>query len=265
MSNFQEKLAKLRRRFRDLGSAVVAFSGGVDSAVLAKVARQELGDEMLAVTAKSPSTPARDFESAREFCIRHDIPHEVVNTDEFENQEFTANTADRCYHCKKTLYQRLIHVADENSFKVVVEGTNASDLLGHRPGYRASGEQDRVITPLIDCDINKEEVRAIARYLALGTVADKPATACLSSRIPVGTKLDPDVLKLVDRAEEIIREMGIQQVRVRHHGDLARIEVGEHDIGIAIEQRQVIDSQLRRIGYKYVTIDLKGYRPSSPV
>jgi len=261
--DFKLKVDDLRRRFREYGSAVVALSGGVDSAVLAKVAHEELGDNMVAVTAKSPSVPSHDWNDAHRLCSDHDIPHMTVESDEFERDEFVKNPADRCYHCKKALYDSLYRVAEERG-AVIVEGTNASDLSGHRPGYRASSERENVRTPLIESGMTKAEVRMLANELGLGYFADKPASACLSSRIPTGTKLEPEDLERIDRAESTIRELGIAMVRVRHHGDLARIEVAPEDIGKLEAARETIYSALQKIGYRYITLDLKGYRPSTP-
>lgn len=261
--DFRHKVDDLRRRFREYGSAVVALSGGVDSAVLAKVAHEELGDAMLAVTAKSPSIPAHDWNDARRICLEHNIPHTTVESDEFERDEFVNNPPDRCYHCKKALYDSLGKVA-QKSGGVIVEGTNASDLGGHRPGYRASSEHENVRTPLIDAGITKAEVRMLAKELGLGHIVDKPASACLSSRIPTGTKLEPEELAQIDRAETAIRALGIAMVRVRHHGDLARIEVLPKDFEKVDAAREAIYSALQKIGYKHITLDLKEYRPSTP-
>jgi uncharacterized protein len=261
--DFKHKVDDLRRRFREYGSAVVALSGGVDSAVLAKVAHEELGDNMVAVTAKSPSVPSHDWSDAHRICMEHNIPHAVVESDEFSREEFIENPADRCYHCKKALYDSLSKIAEDRG-AVIVEGTNASDLSGHRPGYRASSERENVRTPLIESGMTKTEVRMLANELGLGHFADKPASACLSSRIPTGTKLTPKDLERIDRAETAIRSLGIGMVRVRHHGDLARIEVAPEDIGKVEAARDTIYSTLQKIGYRYITLDLKGYRPSIP-
>lgn len=265
MNTLHDKLDTLRRRFRDLGSAVVAFSGGVDSAVLTKVAHDELGDRMIAVTAHSPSVPRGDFSAAKEFCTSRGIPHQVVATREFDDETFRSNPADRCYHCKSTLYAALIDFASAHDIATVVEGTNVSDLKGHRPGNRASREQECVATPLIECGIAKDEVRAMAAELGLGDMAVKPATACLSSRVPTGMRLETDDLARIDKAEDVLRSLGMRQVRVRHHGDLARIEIEPGDLEAILEHRGRIDGELRSIGYRYVTLDLRGYRPSVPL
>jgi uncharacterized protein len=264
MNDLNQKEKLLRRRFRELESAVVAFSGGVDSAVLTKVAHEELGELMVAVTAMSPSVPRNDSEVASNFCKLHGIPHHIVETEEFSDERYVQNPADRCYFCKSALYDTLIGTAEGRGIKVVVEGTNASDLKGHRPGNRASKERSGVVTPLIECGFTKEDVRGLARKLGLGDVAEKPATACLSSRIPTGVYLDPDVLSKVDRAEEAIRALGVVKVRVRHHGEIARIEVGELDMERALKNRDKICDSLKKLGYRYATLDLMGYRSAVP-
>jgi uncharacterized protein len=264
MNDLNKKERLLRRRFRELESAVVAFSGGVDSAVLTKVAHEELGESMIAVTAISPSVPQNDSEIASNFCTLHGIPHQTVVTEEFSDERYVKNPADRCYYCKSALYNSLIGTAEKMLFNVVAEGTNASDLSGHRPGNRASEERNNVVTPLIECGFTKKDVRALARNLGLGDIAEKPATACLSSRIPTGFHLDPEVLGRVDMAEEVLRSLGIFKVRVRHHGEIARIEVAEADMETALKNRDKICDSLKTLGYRYITLDLNGYRPAVP-
>jgi len=259
LNEFDEKVKDLRRRFREIESAVVAFSGGVDSAVLIATGHEELGDRMLAATADSPSLPDCDRRIVEKFCRQRGIPHRFVRTREFDDPQFVANPDERCYHCKRHLYGRLVSLADERGMLYVVEGTNASDLAGHRPGYRASRENDRVVTLLVDCGFTKDDVRKLARSLGLPQ-AEKPSAACLSSRVPTGQELNVDLLQRIDRAEDALREIGAGQVRVRHHGDIARIEVDPEDMTLCLEKRSEINSKIRDLGWKFVTIDLAGYR-----
>ncbi len=256
---FQDKIATLKRRLRSLESAVVAFSGGVDSSVLVSCAKEALGNRMLAVTAISASLPKQDETLVKEFCAQRGIAHLFVETREFDDPAFTSNPDDRCYYCKSHLISRLIEVADEHGFRYVVEGTNASDLLGHRPGYRAKKKFDRVVTPLIEADFSKEDVRILAHELGLST-ASKPAAACLASRVPTGQQITPETLARIDAAEDVIRNLGANQVRLRHHGDIARIEVDENDMELCIRHRNSIVSKLLELGWKFITLDLIGYR-----
>lgn len=256
---FNEKVSFLIRRLRELQSAVVAFSGGVDSAVLAFLAHRELKDNMCAVTAISPSMPSRDIATARKFCKDHGIDHVICYSDEFKNSAYTSNSKDRCYFCKTALYESLKESASRKGFRYIIEGTNHSDLEGHRPGYRASCENSDVVTPLIDCCFSKDEVRKLAHDLKL-SVADKPSSACLSSRIPFGVKITPEVLKQVDESEEAIRALGFAQVRVRHHGDLARIETEPSEMDKCLKFKKEIGGKLKGLGYKYVALDLAGYK-----
>lgn len=256
---FNDRVVSLRRRLGELPSAVVAFSGGVDSAVLAVIAHQELKDRMCAATAVSPSIPSRDRLTAVSFCREQEIPHMLIETNEFEDPNYTANPKDRCFYCKRALYECLDRLAKEKGFRYIVEGTNASDLCGHRPGYRASLERGNVATPLIDAAMRKDDVRRLARELNL-QVADKPSSACLSSRVPEGEVLTARLLKKIDDAEEFIRSCGMTQVRLRHHGDLARIEIAPSDFDLCLENRERISAALKELGYKFVTLDVTGYR-----
>lgn len=253
------KIEQLTRRLRSLESAVVAFSGGVDSSVLLAVAREALGERMIAVTAVSPSLPECDRKVVEEFCARHGARHRYVETSEMSDPDYSSNPENRCYFCKMHLLSTLSGIADELGFKYVVEGTNESDLTGHRPGQRASSESERVVTPLIEVGFTKSDVRDAARLLGLAT-AEKPAAACLASRVPTGVRITSELLRRIDKAEDAIRAVGAKQVRVRHHGDLARIEIGRDDMGSCLERGEEIVERLKELGWKFVTIDLSGYR-----
>ncbi len=259
LNGIDKKIELLRRRFREIESAVVAFSGGVDSGVLVAVAHQELRDRMIAATALSPSHPVSDRNLIESFCGGRSVPHRFVDSAEFDDPVFLSNQDDRCYHCKKHLYNEMIGLADELNFNYVIEGTNHSDLGGHRPGYMASREQDKVITPLIECEFTKDDVRELARRLKL-PMADKPSAACLASRVPTGDHISTEIMQRIDRAEDVLRSISIGQVRVRHHGNLARIEVDQSDMILCLERRDEIYSKLIELGWKYVTMDILGYR-----
>lgn len=256
---FKEKFETLKRRLRSLESAVVAFSGGVDSSVLVALTHRELGSQMIAVTAMSASLPQSDRKSAEQFCASLKIPHVFIETNEFDEPQYTANPENRCYFCKQHLMKRLLLLADERGLKYVVEGTNIEDIEGHRPGRKATKEFERVVTPLIDAGFAKDDVRNLARSMGLPT-ADKPSAACLASRVPTGEKITADLLLRIDRAEEVLRSLGAAQVRVRHHGDIARIEVSADDFAQCIERRKEIIAKLLDLGWKFITLDLFGYR-----
>lgn len=253
-----EKLEQLKKWIEKEGRVIVAFSGGIDSALLVVVAHQVLKDNMLAVTGDSESVPSRDREFVGKFCSTRGIPHTFIKTREFDIPEFRRNPENRCYYCKGELYKTLSDYANKNGFEAVLDGTNASDLSGHRPGYRAIQEIEKAKTPYVDLGITKDDIRAISDFLKI-EIAHKPASACLSSRIPWGMRLDPQDLEMVDQAENFLRDIGIEQVRVRHHDRLARLQCLETDIPKIISSRKKITDGLKKIGYDMVTFDLKCY------
>lgn len=241
-------------------SALVAYSGGVDSAVVAAAAQRALGDRALACIGISPSYPQRELRAAVQLAERLGLHHRLVPTAEHLNPLYVRNDEQRCYHCKTDLHDRLTDIARAEGWAVVLDGTNASDLGDDRPGRRAAAEHG-VRSPLVELNITKPMVRALARELGL-PVWDKPAMACLSSRVPHGTAVTPEVLGKIELAEDALVELGFRQFRVRHHDTLARIELPAADLPRAVELHQPIVAALRRpeIGYEHVTLDLAGFR-----
>jgi len=255
----KRKLEQLKKYFGRLESAAIAFSGGVDSAVLSAVAFEALGDRMVAVTGSSPSVPSRDIESALSFCKKRKMPHLIVDTDEFDDPHYLENPENRCFYCKKNLFKKISSIAEKLGMKYIVEGTNVSELFGHRPGFKAKKEAGNVVTPLADLGFTKEDVRALAGYLGL-EVASRPSTACLSSRIPIGERINAEVLRRIDIAEDFLIALGIKQIRVRHHGKLARIETDEDGFNVCFANRKMISEKITELGWKQVALDLCGYR-----
>jgi uncharacterized protein len=255
------KADALERRLEDLGSVVVAYSGGIDSALLATVAHRVLGARMLAVTGESASYPAHHRALAVRVARHAGFAHEFIATEELARPDYRANPADRCYHCKHELYGRLTSLARRRGFAAVADGTNADDRADVRPGRRAAREFG-VVSPLDEVELGKDEIRQLAKAAGLPTW-DEPASACLSSRVPHGTPIDPADLARIDAAETVLRELGFRVCRVRHHGELARLELGLDEIARATASplRESIVSRLRAVGYTHVTIDLGGYRP----
>jgi uncharacterized protein len=257
------KLTRLERVLGSLPGAVVAFSGGADSGLVAAVAARTLGDRALAVTAVSPSLPPGELSGARAFARGLGIRHRSVRTHEVEWEAYLANGTDRCYYCKTELYDVLRAVAREEQLAVVLSGANLDDLGDFRPGLRAAAEHG-VRHPLVEAGFTKEDVRAVSHRLGLPTW-DKPASACLSSRIAFGVRITVEELSRVGRAERAMKELGLRQVRVRVHGDVARIEVDLEDLPrLASEDlRARVVSTMKGLGYRFVTLDLEGFRSGS--
>ena len=261
------KLDKLRSVVRSYDSCVVAYSGGVDSVFLAWVAARELGHKALAVIADSPSLPRHELEEAKAIASTNGFRLKVIQTREFDNPDYTANPANRCYYCKQELFSQLLQLAEEGGYQVVVYGENASDLGDHRPGSLAA-RQARVRAPLRDLGFTKSEIRELSAAVGLPT-ADKPQLACLSSRIPHGEEVSPGKLKMVEEAEFRLHRFGFQDLRVRHHeisgGALARVELSPGDMSRLLEEKSriLIATELNQLGYQFVTVDLLGYRRGS--
>lgn len=264
MSDVASKSEQLIGYVRSLGSCLVAFSGGVDSTVVAKAAQLALGDRAVAVTGTSPSLAGGELEEARSLAERIGIRHVVVSTHEFANPNYTRNAADRCYHCKTDLYSHLSRLAAEWGMAFVVNGANADDAGDYRPGERASAEH-QVRSPLAECGFGKQDARSLAAHWQL-PVWNKPASPCLASRIAYGEEVTPERLAMVDLAEQYLRQLGLREVRVRYHrGDLARIEVPPSALAAlcAPESRHSLVRAFRALGFKFVSVDLEGFRSGS--
>lgn len=261
--DLNQKYEMLKKYLMDLGSVAVAYSSGVDSTFLLKVAHDVLKENVIAVTLKSESFPNREYEESIQFCKDNGIRQIIVETSELEIEGFKENPKNRCYICKKAIFSDVIKVAQENGIQHIVEGSNMDDMADYRPGMMAIKELG-IKSPLRECELYKSEIRECSKKLNLPTF-NKPSFACLASRIPYGETITEEKLKMVDKAEELLMSLGFEQFRVRVHGNLARIEVLSKDIEkiVQLETRNIINTKFKEYGFMYVSIDLQGYRTGS--
>ena len=259
----EAKLEHLRAALREIGSAVVAFSSGVDSTFLLRVAHEELGERVVAATIRSHTFPKRELDEAAAFCRAEGVRHKIIDSEELDIPGFAENPPDRCYHCKRELFSKLLAFAHANGLAAVLEGSNVDDDGDYRPGRRAIKELG-IRSPLHEAGLSKAEIRALSREMGLPT-SDKPSFACLASRFPYGERITAGALERVERAEQWLLDagLGLKQLRVRSHGDLARIEVPSDAIPRLAARAAEIAAALKELGFSYVALDLRGYRTGS--
>ena len=256
-----EKYTALKRTIARYDSVIVAFSGGIDSSVVAYVAAEVLGSRALAVTSGSPSLKRSDLALTSELADKWGMQHEIIVTDELAKADYRANPINRCFHCKTSLYEALARMAAERGVQQVVNGTNCDDLGDHRPGLIAAADF-KVASPLVDAGFHKTDIRALAAELGLEN-ADKPQAACLSSRFPYGSHITRARLAQVERAESVLAELGFRDYRVRHHEEVARLEIGSAEFARALEVASELNERIRACGYRFVAMDLAGFRSGS--
>lgn len=254
-----QKKEELAIRLKDLGSLLVAFSGGVDSTFLLAMAHENLGDRVVAATASSAIHPSRETDDARVFTHKKGIRHVIFKPDEMNIPQFIRNDRERCYHCKRHLIKKLSEIAQKKGIQHIAHGANTDDLKDYRPGFRAAHEAG-IIAPLIDAQMNKEEIRFLSKEMNLPTW-DKPSMACLASRIPYGSPISEKKLEMVEHAENFLLDQGVKEVRVRHHGSVARIEINKSRLNNLMDEglRMRIIEKFHEIGFSHVALDLEGY------
>ncbi len=261
--SLDEKYKLLQDNIKSRGSAAIAFSGGVDSTFLVYAAHEVLGNKLIAVTATSSTYPERELKEAIQYAKDMGVKHIIINSEELDIEGFAQNPKNRCYYCKKELFTKIARVAKDNEVEYIFDGSNIDDTGDYRPGMQAAREL-KVVSPLKESGLTKEDIRELSRKLNLPTW-DKPAFACLSSRFPYGTQITKPKLKMVEEGEQFLLDMGIRQIRVRHHGDIARIEVSpeEREQFFDIKVMDNISNKFKQIGFTYVTLDMSGYRTGS--
>jgi pyridinium-3,5-biscarboxylic acid mononucleotide sulfurtransferase len=261
--NSEQKFDKLKEILKELGSVAIAYSGGVDSTFLLKVSKDVLKDNVIAVTAKSSTYPEREFNEARKFVEQFEAKHIVIVSEELEIEGFAKNPINRCYFCKKELFSKVWEVAKENGINYVLDGSNFDDIGDFRPGMKAAKELS-VVSPLKASELTKKDIRELSKRLNIPTW-NKPSFACLSSRFPYGNQITVAKLGMVEKAEQLLMDMGFRQLRVRHHGDIARIEVASEERTKFFDANIMdkVGREFQGIGFKYVTLDLLGYRTGS--
>lgn len=256
-----EKLEDLKQILKKMENVAIAFSGGVDSSFLVKVAKDVLGDKVLAITATSSIHPEFEIKDAKIFTAQNRIRHTIFKSEELKNENFKSNPPDRCYLCKKELFSAIKNIANKENIKYILDATNFDDLSDYRPGVKALEELE-IISPLKDVKLTKEEIRALSKEMNLKSW-NKPAFACLASRIPYGIEITEKRLKMIERAEKYIMNLGISQVRVRYHDKIARIEINKNDNPLLLKHSDEINAELKKLGFTYITLDLEGYRTGS--
>ncbi|MFC2135369.1 ATP-dependent sacrificial sulfur transferase LarE [Bacteroidota bacterium] len=263
MNKSYPKLDHLKSIMSKMDAVIVAFSGGVDSTFLLKTAKDALGNNVLAVTAESSAQPTNELRETKKIAAELEVEHIFVQTNELEDKEFTANPTNRCYLCKSKIYSEVKKVADEKKIEFIIEGSNADDVNDYRPGLTAL-EELGILSPLKQAGLTKSEIRKLSKSMGLPTW-DKPALACLASRIPYGSEITHEKLRRIDKAESFLRENGFKQVRVRDHQEIARIEIEKENLDKILENNfySIVVKKFKDLGYSYVTIDLEGYRTGS--